>query len=338
MNYADLMKRAISLAGIHKYTAKPNPVVGAILVKDDLIISEGAHEQYGMEHAEVNAINNAKKYIGKTFQSFEELTLLCTLEPCNHSGKTGPCSDAIIKSGIKKVIIGCKDPNPKVAGTGIIKLIDNDIEVELGLHEELIKEQNKFFFFKHENNRPYITVKIASSSDGKSHNLDGSSTWITCKESREDVQIVRAMHDSILTGGNTLVDDNPRMNARVKFAVNQPKKILLTSKKDLDYKNNFFINSDVIVIKENNIKKIIKSLNKSDICSILVEAGPQLVNSFLSSGLVDELIIYESPNLLGPEGVSWFKEDNAVEKLGFKLESSYKIESDSKKIYKNVKR
>jgi diaminohydroxyphosphoribosylaminopyrimidine deaminase/5-amino-6-(5-phosphoribosylamino)uracil reductase len=146
------------------------------------------------------------------------------------------------------------------------------------------------------------------------------------------------MHDSILTGGNTLVDDNPRMNARVKFAVNQPKKILLTSKKDLDYKNNFFINSDVIVIKENNIKKIIKSLNKSDICSILVEAGPQLVNSFLLSGLVDELIIYESPNLLGPEGVNWFKEDNAVEKLGFKLESSYKIESDSKKIYKNVKR
>ena len=237
MNYADLMKRAISLAGIHKYTAKPNPVVGAILVKDDLIISEGAHEQYGMEHAEVNAINNAKKYIGKTFQSFEELTLLCTLEPCNHSGKTGPCSDAIIKSGIKKVIIGCKDPNPKVAGTGIKKLIDNDIAVELGLHEELIKEQNKFFFFKHENNRPYITVKIASSSDGKSHNLDGSGTWITCKESREDVQIVRAMHDSILTGGNTLVNDNPRMNARVKFAVNQPKKILLTSKKDLDYKN-----------------------------------------------------------------------------------------------------
>jgi diaminohydroxyphosphoribosylaminopyrimidine deaminase/5-amino-6-(5-phosphoribosylamino)uracil reductase len=120
--------------------------------------------------------------------------------------------------------------------------------------------------------------------------------------------------------------------------VNQPKKILLTSKKDLDYKNNFFINSDVTVIKENNIKKIIKSLNKSDICSILVEAGPRLVNSFLLSGLVDELIIYESPNLLGPEAVSWFKEDNAVEKLGFKLESSYKIESDSKKIYKNVKR
>ena len=338
MNYADLMKRAISLAGVHKYTAKPNPVVGAILVKDDLIISEGAHQRYGMEHAEVNAINNAKKHIGKTFQSFEELTLLCTLEPCNHSGKTGPCSDAIIKSGIKKVIIGCKDPNPKVAGTGIKKLIDNDIAVELGLHEELIKEQNKFFFFKHENNRPYITVKIASSSDGKSHNLDGSSTWITCKESREDVQIVRAMYDSILTGGNTLVDDNPRMNARVKFDVNQPKKILLTSKEDLDYKNNFFMNSDVTVIKETNIKKIIKSFKKSDISSILVEAGPQLANSFLLSGLVDELIIYQSPNLLGPDGVSWFKEDNAVEKLGFKLESSYKIESDLKKIYKNVKR
>ncbi|MDC1190991.1 bifunctional diaminohydroxyphosphoribosylaminopyrimidine deaminase/5-amino-6-(5-phosphoribosylamino)uracil reductase RibD, partial [Gammaproteobacteria bacterium] len=233
MSYLKYMRRAISLADIYKYTAKPNPVVGAILLKDQVIISEGAHERFGQAHAEINAIETAKKQLGKTFDSFNELTLICTLEPCNHSGKTGPCSEAIIEAGIKKVIIGSEDPNPEVAGSGIKNLINNGIEVEVGLCKDLVKDQNKFFFFKHQNNRPYLTIKIASSLDGKSHNRNGSSTWITSKESREDVQQVRARYDAILTGGNTVADDNPRMNARVNFEVNQPKKILLSNKDDL---------------------------------------------------------------------------------------------------------
>ena len=334
MSYDDLMQRAISLADVYRYTAKPNPVVGAIILKDDLIISEGAHENFGSAHAEINAINRAKKKIGVDFNSFDELTLVCTLEPCNHSGKTGPCSQAIIDSGIKKVIIGCQDPNPKVSGTGIQKLLENGIETIVGVCEKEIMDQNKFFFFKHLNERPFISVKIASSKDGKSHNRNGSSTWITCKESRKDVQLVRALYDAILTGGNTLIDDNPRMNARVNFASNKLKKILLTNKDDINFRNNFFIDADVDVIKERSIKKIVKKYATTDINSILVEAGPKLVNSFLSSGLVDELIIYESPNKLGSDGVNWFDEDNAVEKFGFNLESTYKIESDIKKIYK----
>ncbi len=334
MSYDDLMQRAISLADAYRYTAKPNPVVGAIILKDNLIISEGAHEKFGSAHAEINAINRAKKKIGVDFNSFDELTLVCTLEPCNHSGKTGPCSQAIIDSGIKKVIIGCEDPNPKVAGTGIQKLLENGIETTVGICEKEIINQNKFFFFKHCNERPFITVKIASSKDGKSHNRDGSSTWITCKESRQDVQLVRALYDAILTGGNTLIDDNPRMNARVNFALNKFKKILLTNKDDINFSSNFFIGADVDVVKERSIKKIVEMYAKTDINSILVEAGPKLVNSFLSSGLVDELIMYESQNELGPDGVNWFDEDNAVEKFGFNLESSYKIESDIKKIYK----
>ena len=338
MNYENFMRRAISLADAYKYTAKPNPVVGAILLKNKIIISEGAHQKYGAAHAEINAINKAKKLIGKKFESFEELTLICTLEPCNHFGKTGPCSDAIINSGIKKVVIGSKDPNPKVSGAGIQNLIKHGVDVEVGLCDELVKKQNKFFFFKHEFNRPYITVKIASSKDEKSHNKDGSSTWITCKKSRDDVQQVRINHDAILTGGNTLINDNPRMNARVNFIANQPKKILLTNKKNIDFTKKFFNNAEVDILQETNIKKVIDRYKNSEINSILVEAGPKLVNSFLSEGLVDELIIYESPDLLGSNGVNWFKEDNAVENFGFKLESSYKIESDLKKIYKNVKR
>lgn len=332
MNVEELMQRAISLADPYKYKTKPNPVVGCLILKDGLIISEGAHEVFGSDHAEVNAIRNAKKNMDSKLDSFEDLTLICTLEPCNHIGKTGACTEAIIESGIKKVFIGCMDPNPLVAGEGIKKLIKNGINVEVGFCEEAIQEQNKFFFYKHNNNKPFITLKIAISKDGKSHNQDGSRAWITCEESRQDVQLIRAMHDAILTGGNTVLKDNPLMNARVDFPVNQPKKILLTSKQGLN--NNFFKDAEVLIIKERDIHVIIEDLKHLDINSILVEAGPKLANSFLLSGLVDELIIYESPENFGPNGVSWFEEDKAVEKLGFNLESSYKIESDIKKIYK----
>jgi len=332
MNVEELMQRAISLADPYKYKTKPNPVVGCLILKDGLIISEGAHEVFGSDHAEVNAIRNAKKNMDLKLDSFKDLTLICTLEPCNHIGKTGACTEAIIESGIKKVFIGCMDPNPLVAGEGIKKLIKNGINVEVGFCEEAIQEQNKFFFYKHNNNKPFITLKIAISKDGKSHNQDGSRAWITCEESRQDVQLIRAMHDAILTGGNTVLKDNPLMNARVDFPVNQPKKILLTSKEGLN--NNFFKDAEVLIIKERDIHVIIEDLKHLDINSILVEAGPKLANSFLLSGLVDELIIYESPENFGPNGVSWFEEDKAVEKLGFNLESSYKIESDIKKIYK----
>ena len=332
MNVEELMQRAISLADPYKYKTKPNPVVGCLILKDGLIISEGAHEVFGSDHAEVNAIRNAKKNMDSKLDSFEDFTLICTLEPCNHIGKTGACTEAIIESGIKKVFIGCMDPNPLVAGEGIKKLIKNGINVEVGFCEEAIQEQNKFFFYKHNNNKPFITLKIAISKDGKSHNQDGSRAWITCEESRQDVQLIRAMHDAILTGGNTVLKDNPLMNARVDFPVNQPKKILLTSKEGLN--NNFFKDAEVLIIKERDIHVIIEDLKHLDINSILVEAGPKLANSFLLSGLVDELIIYESPENFGPNGVSWFEEDKAVEKLGFNLESSYKIESDIKKIYK----
>ena len=333
MNYVKLMKRAISLANQYKYTAKPNPVVGCIIIKDDKIISEGAHEKFGCNHAEINAINLAKTKIGKSFKSFEELTLICSLEPCNHSGKTGPCTEAIIKSGIKNVVIGALDPNPLVSGKGIECLKKNGISVKTNVCSELVKEQNKFFFFKNTYGRPFITAKIASSIDGKSHIVGSKQTWITGKKSREDVQKLRASKDVILTGGNTVVNDNPMMNARVDFLINQPKKILLSTKTNLNFDAPFFKDADYEIIKERDLSKVVDRFKNTDVTSILVEAGPKLINSFLNEGYVDELIIYESTSKLGPNGVNWFKEDNAVENLGFKLESTYKIESDTKKIF-----
>ncbi|MFL2715176.1 MAG: bifunctional diaminohydroxyphosphoribosylaminopyrimidine deaminase/5-amino-6-(5-phosphoribosylamino)uracil reductase RibD [Gammaproteobacteria bacterium] len=332
MNYEELMLRAITKANKFKYTAKPNPVVGAIIIQGSEIISEGYHEIYGKNHAEINAIEEAQKHLGKKFEDFSDLSLICTLEPCSHVGKTGSCAEFIVKKGFKKVIIGAIDPNPKVAGRGIKILESNGIEVEYGLFGDLVEKQNKNFFYKHKNNKPYITVKIASSLDGMSH-IDTERVFITSESSRNDVQKIRADHDAILTGGNTLRNDDPDMNARVDFSLNQAKKILLTSK-PYSNKSKFFKNACVDVFEINDLGKIIDSYKESEICSILVEAGPKLVNSFLIEGIVDELIVYTSAKKLEKRGVNWFQENNAIENYGFKLESSYKIDTDLKEIFK----
>lgn len=332
MNYEELMLRAITKANKFKYTAKPNPVVGAIIIQGGEIISEGYHEIYGKNHAEINAIEEAQKHLGKKFENFSDLSLICTLEPCSHVGKTGSCAEFIVKKGFKKVIIGAIDPNPKVAGRGIKILESNGIEVEYGLFGDLVEKQNKNFFYKHKNNKPYITVKIASSLDGMSH-IGTERVFITSESSRNDVQKIRADHDAILTGGNTLRNDDPDMNARVDFSINQAKKILLTSKPYSD-KSKFFKNACVDVFEINNLSKIIDSYKENEICSILVEAGPKLVNSFLKEGIVDELIVYTSTKKLEKRGVNWFQENNAIENYGFKLESSYKIDTDLKEIFK----
>jgi len=325
------LKRAIDLAHKGKYLTKPNPMVGCVIVKDNEVIAEGYHIKYGSNHAEINALEDLNKNNNISEAELRQLTLYCTLEPCCHHGKTGPCTDAIIKSGIKKVVIGIKDPNPKVSGSGIKQLEDNGIEVLSGFFEEELIELNKHFFFKNTYNRPYIAVKIASSADGMSHRKDNTFTWITSEQSRDDVQIVRAGFDAILTGGNTVRNDNPRMNARVNFEVNQPQKILLTSKK-INKESNFFKTGDVIINRSSDLNKVITELSNTEINSILVEAGPNLVKAFLDNYLVDEIIIYKSNIALGDEGVSWF-ENKTIESLGFDLKSSLKINEDSKETY-----
>ncbi len=219
MTQIELMQAALDLSKDFKFTAKPNPVVGALVVRNGEIVAQGAHESWGENHAEVNCLDNLDNSLPK-----DELTLYVTLEPCNHFGKTPPCTDAIIQSGIKKVVIGALDPNPKVAGQGIQKLIDANIDVVHGVLASEVADANKFFFFRHINKRPFITIKIASSSDGMSHAEDGSIKWITSPAAREDVQHLRAEHDAIITGGNTIRNDNPQMNARVDYPINQPKK------------------------------------------------------------------------------------------------------------------
>ena len=327
MNYDLLMRKAIEISAPYKYLVKPNPMVGALIVKDGKILAEGVHEKFGEAHAEVNCFNSLKEKIE------EDHVMICTLEPCNHYGKTPPCTKKIIESGIKKIIIGSLDPNPKVAGTGIKTLKDAGLEVSYGVLEKEVRELNKFFFFKHENGRPFITIKIASSADWMSHSKDGSTTWITSEASRKDVQLIRAEHDAILTGGNTIRSDQPRMNARVEFPLIQPQKILLSEQKEWDVSLDFFQDSKVQIIDEKDLVKVVEVLSKQELNSLLVEAGPRLVNSFLKEGLCDEMIIYQSPDQLGEDGVSWSLNDAMIDKYGLSLKSSYTIDRDKKTVF-----
>ena len=321
------MRKAIEISAPYKYLVKPNPMVGALIVKDGKILAEGAHKKFGEAHAEVNCFNSLKEKIE------EDHVMICTLEPCNHYGKTPPCTKKIIESGIKKIIIGSLDPNPKVAGTGIKTLKDAGLEVSYGVLEKEVRELNKFFFFKHENGRPFITIKIASSADWMSHSKDGSTTWITSEASRKDVQLIRAEHDAILTGGNTIRSDQPRMNARVEFPLIQPQKILLSEQKEWDVSLDFFQDSKVQIIDEKDLVKVVEVLSKQELNSLLVEAGPRLVNSFLKEGLCDEMIIYQSPDQLGEDGVSWSLNDAMIDKYGLSLKSSYTIDRDKKTVF-----
>lgn len=334
MKDIELMRRALDLSLDFIYTAKPNPTVGALIYDGEKILAEGAHEKYGSKHAEINCLDQF--YAKGNSEHLENLTLYCTLEPCNHTGKTGPCTEAVIKSGIKKVVIGCVDPNPVVSGKGIKKLVEHGINVKVGLLEEEIKASS-YFYFKHEQQRPYIAIKIASSKNGKSHK-EGRFEWLTGKGSREDVQLLRAKFDAILTGGNTVRVDNPKMTARVPFLVNQPKRFLLSSQTKWDKDLNFFADQNFQIIHDIDLHSIINQINEQDISSILIEAGPKLVNAFLSEGLCDELIVYEAPKNLNDDYINWFDNEHFLDSHGFELKSDYTIGSDIKRIYKYAKK
>ena len=202
------MKRAIDLAwaGIGRNT--PNPLVGCVIVKDDGIVGEGAHILANVDHAEIVALKQAGS-------KSKGATVYVTLEPCPHQGNTPPCTDALIKAGVKRVIYGLKDPNPAVNGNGDARLREAGIDVQGGLLADEIREQNKFFVTAHEKNRPFVLLKWAMTADGKIATRTGESRWISSDASRNIVHHLRNIYDGILVGHSTVMNDNPRLTCRV---------------------------------------------------------------------------------------------------------------------------
>lgn len=238
------MKKALALAELGRFSTKPNPSVGCILVKNDKIIGTGWHKKAGGAHAEVEAIKNALSANGfsatdkqkslSASQVLQGSTAFVTLEPCSHYGKTPPCALALIEAGIKKVVIGMKDPNPKVAGKGIQILRDAGIEVEVGFLEKDLIDLNSDFLHKMTSGKPLVIAKVAMSLDGKTALENGKSKWITAIESRRKVQELRALSSCVLTGISTILADDSRLNVREDELFEHLKSNLGFSLADLD--------------------------------------------------------------------------------------------------------
>ena len=303
------MSRAIELAKKGRFTTRPNPNVGCVIVKDNQVIGEGFHYQAGQPHAEVFALRQAYEHYAKQLQG---ATAYVTLEPCSHHGRTPPCADALIKAGISRVVIAVVDPNPKVDGGGIAKLQQAGIEVITGICEQAAYQLNEGFFKVMRGGLPFLRLKIATSLDGRTAMANGESKWITSDQSREDVQRLRAQAGAIITGSETILQDHPALNIRSQqLGVNlddipQPLLVVLDRRQRIQMTDAWHqsqINKRPVLLIQNatmSLTQLLTSLKDNyQINDVLVEAGATVAASFLQYGLVDELVVYQAPCFLG---------------------------------------
>jgi diaminohydroxyphosphoribosylaminopyrimidine deaminase/5-amino-6-(5-phosphoribosylamino)uracil reductase len=284
------MQRAFDLALLGSGRVAPNPLVGCVLVNNDRIIGEGNHQQYGGPHAEVNAILSCT-------ESVAGATAFVTLEPCSHFGKTPPCADLLIESGIKEVFVANLDPNPLVAGKGIAKLEAAGITCHVGLLADKGEWINRHFFAFHRLHRPYITFKYASSADGFIAGPAGKPVQISSELSAIRVHQMRAEHQGILVGVQTIINDNPSLTTRL-VPGKSPLRIVLDPQGRIP--------ADAKVLSDGGETRVIKStaeILQLGIQSILVEGGAKTMERFLEEGLVDEIWKIRSPKNL-QEGIS----------------------------------
>ena len=305
------ISRCIELAKNGLGTTYPNPLVGSVIVYDGKIIGEGWHKKSGEPHAEVNAVNSVKD---KTL--LKKATIYVSLEPCSHFGKTPPCCDLIIKNEIPNIVIGTVDPNIKVAGNGIKKLIDAGAAVTVGILEKECKKLNKRFFTFHEKKRPYIILKWAESQDGfiapsKNIRNEQKPFWITNEFSRQLAHKWRSEEQAILVGTNTVIDDNPRLDVR-DWSGNNPIRIILDKNNRIQNDRHVLDNQTTTIIlcqsitsinSENTIferidfdkniaPQIIEVLYKHKIQSLIIEGGRQTLQTFIDENLWDEARIF----------------------------------------------
>lgn len=317
------MARALELALRGMGHTRPNPLVGAVIVKDDRIIGEGWHEQYGDSHAEVNAFKNCS-------EDPEGATLYVSLEPCSHYGKTPPCADLIIRKGIDRVVTAMVDPNPLVAGKGIRKLKDAGIFVTLGIMEKEARKLNEVFIKYISQHKPFILYKAAMSLDGKTACHTGDSKWISSADSREEVHLLRGCYKGIMAGAGTVISDDPMLTARsegmedpVRIIVdgklsapleakvfNEPGQAIVITTSQSDEKKRKALSAlgvDIIMTdgeKEGQVdlEAAMTGLALKGIDGILLEGGSTLAASAFEAGIVDKVRLYMAPMVIGGAG------------------------------------
>lgn len=310
MNNETFIRRTFALASKGLGTTWPNPLVGAVIVKDGKVISEGFHVKKGEAHAELDAIQKAN-------ESLEGATIFVNLEPCCHTNKsTPPCAQRLIKEGFKKVVICNLDPNPNVNGEGVKLLRAAGIEVEYGILEEEGEKLNEAFFLAQRQKRPFIHFKSASTLDGKIAMTSGESQWITGEKARLHVHELRSIHQGIIVGGETVRRDNPKLTVRLPdYSGPQPWRIVFTKTGNLPAEAHLFTdenkNKTIIytesdlsfshssVVKISNLQDAMRDLFSRGFVSLMMESGSCLVSDFIQAGLIDRISLYQNPSFLG---------------------------------------
>ena len=327
---AEFMQLALDLAKQGEFTAAPNPAVGCVLVKNGQIVGKGFHAKAGEPHAEVMALREAG-------ENARGATAYVTLEPCAHYGRTPPCAKGLVDAGVRNVIAAMYDPNPLVAGKGLGILADAGIESAVGLLKENAEELNKGFLKRMRTGRPFVQLKLAMSIDGKTAMANGESKWITGAQARADVQQYRAKASAILSTSQTVLADNPSLNVRwaelpqevqSRYAeqhLRQPVRVILDSAHKVRSDFNLFLTDSPVWLAgkdkfqlngfsasteylqlisnqgESHLQALMTELGKRQINTLWVEAGATLAGALIAENLVDELIIYMAPKLLGDQ-------------------------------------
>lgn len=299
------MKRALELA-LRGPAIGVNPQVGAVILNGEgEIVSEGWHEGAGSDHAEVMALNDLFETLGKTTLP-TNFTAVVTLEPCNHEGRTGPCAQALLNAGITRVVFAASDPG-EVSGQGSKRLSDAGVEVIPGVLLSQAEDQGRVWLTSNRNQRPYVILKWASSLDGRTAAQDGTSQWISGPESRADSHLKRSEVEAILVGTGTALADDPELTARKpdgSYYDNQPLRVVLGERELPDRLRLFNNKAKTIQIRTRSQKDALSELWSLGVKSVWVEGGPKVASEFVKSGLVDEIIIYLAPMLLGGNHVS----------------------------------
>jgi len=296
------MHLAIDLAKRAEGRTSPNPIVGAVVVKNGRIAGRGYHKRCGLPHAEINALKKA----GETA---EGATLYVSLEPCCHFGRTGPCTDAIIRSGIKRVVIAMKDPNPINNGKGIKKLKKHGIRVALGVLAKEAEAINRPYIKFITKGLPYVTVKVAQTLDGKIATRCGDSKWISSDDSRRYVHVLRSRVDAVMVGANTVLKDDPELLSKIS-KTRQPVRIIVDGRKQISSGAKIFSGADkspVILAsseescgnKNIDLSRLLKRLARKGIAHILVEGGGELIAGLIERDLADRMLIFIAPKIVG---------------------------------------
>lgn len=314
------MAHALRLARKGLYSARPNPRVGCVLVRDGAVVGTGWHRMAGAAHAEINALDAAGEGACGS-------TAYVTLEPCAHHGRTGPCADALLAAGVAEVVAAMDDPNPQVAGSGFERLRQAGVEVRVGLMQAQAAALNAGFVCRMTRGRPFVRLKIAASLDGGTAMSSGESRWISGDAARRDVQRLRAASGAIMTGIATATDDDPSLNVRADWIDTgglQPLRVVLDSRLSLpedaamlalpgrtivfcvdDSRRATLERAGATVIRVRaeqgrpELAAVLRELAGMEVNDVLVEAGPTLAGSLVTAGLVDELVIYQAPHIMG---------------------------------------